>query len=240
MNASHQVTVTYRGRTTEFATFGLDDHLTKRLARGTFYELDVLEAGRALHFPDTTIIDVGAHIGNHTLFFARETAAHIYAIEANPAAYLLLCQNVDKNGMNARVTILHGAAGAGNGSGGIVLTSSENQGEAQFRIGQGDIPLFTLDSLRIAHPTTILKVDVEGMELDVLHGAAALIQTWHPHIFAEAHTRVDLAAIAGFLHDFGYVIERRYGLSPTYLLSSVNQAARQKQLIDWATESESV
>lgn len=234
MNGSHRVTVTYRGRTTEFVTFASSDHLTKRLARGVFYELDVLEAARALHFPETAIVDVGAHIGNHTLFLARETSAHLYAIEANPAAHLLLCKNVAHNGMTDRVTILRGAAGAARGKGRIVLEQADNQGEARFVQGDGDLPLFPLDSLNITQPVTILKVDVEGMELAVLQGAERMLRTWHPYIFVEAHGRSQLAAIAAHLSSIGYIIDRRYGLSPTYLFSALDQANRQKQLIEWA------
>ena len=51
-----------------------------------------------------------------------------------------------------------------------------NLGTTRMSFGAGEVPVRSLDSLSISGPIGLLKVDVEGAEVDVLRGAAALIR----------------------------------------------------------------
>jgi precorrin-6B methylase 2 len=70
------------------ATFEIDnprDHVQESLVRGTFYELHQLLLHRHLIPMHSTVIDIGANCGNHTIFYARHTnACKIYPFEPNP------------------------------------------------------------------------------------------------------------------------------------------------------------
>ena len=83
-------------RTFEIALPGHDPYFIRKFERKrSFYEADVL-----LHLAHRgprggLFLDVGAHVGNHTLFFASFLADHVIAIEPNPATATLLRRNVD-------------------------------------------------------------------------------------------------------------------------------------------------
>ena len=54
---------------------------------GTFYEINMLEAISA-NFPQDTVLDVGANIGNHSLYLAKFTSATtIHAFEPMPRSF---------------------------------------------------------------------------------------------------------------------------------------------------------
>ena len=83
------------------------DHITMAIQKaGTYYESDLLDAirGRRLH---GTFVDIGAHYGNQTVYFALECGAeHVVAIEPNPTSFDGLLTNVRVNGISQRVTAL--------------------------------------------------------------------------------------------------------------------------------------
>lgn len=82
-----------------------NDHITKLItASKKYYEDDLLKAIRNLR-PVGVYVDVGAHIGNHTVFFAKECSPdHVIAIEPDSDNIEFLLQNVRANNLT-NVTI---------------------------------------------------------------------------------------------------------------------------------------
>ena len=199
-------------------------------ATGDFYELDVLLKCRELYFPDTIIMDVGANIGNHTIFFAGVLNARVIAVEPNRPVFDILEQNIARNGQSSSVQAIWGAAGATEGTGSVIVDTPSNAGVARFVKNEGDVPLFRIDSLNVDVPVSIIKVDVEGMEHDVLIGAEVLLRKWRPFVFAEAHDRSSLVKLGSFLSTLGYELRGRYATTPTYLFGSTDEQARQRVL----------
>ena len=80
------------------------DHITEMVrASGTYYERDLLDAIRA-RASGGTYVDVGAHYGNHTAFFALECGAdRVVAIEPNAAAVAGLLEMVAENELSSVV-----------------------------------------------------------------------------------------------------------------------------------------
>ena len=72
--------------------------------------------------------------------------------------------------------------------------------------------LKTLDSYRLK--LTILKIDVEGFEMDVLRGAIKTIKRYHPKIIIETHTYKLREEALRFLGSIGYKV-KHYGRSVT-------------------------
>ena len=70
--------------------------------------------------------------------------------------------------------------------------------------------LKTLDSYRLK--PTILKIDVEGFEMDVLRGAVKTIKRYHPKIIIETHTSKLRKEVLSFLGSVGYKV-KHYGRS---------------------------
>jgi FkbM family methyltransferase len=138
-----------------------------------------------------TAVEVGANIGTHTLVLARAAgpSGWVLAYEPQRVVFQTLCANIAVNSLmhvEARQCAVGGALGSvtvpeidyaspGN-FGGIDVTS--------FTDGY-PVPLVTLDE--DIHPPRLdlLKIDVEGMELEVLRGADALIRHLRPVLYLE-------------------------------------------------------
>ena len=79
--------VQFEGLATRFHIEDERDHIQEFHGRGEFYELRHLLIQRDLIHRRSSVIDVGANVGNHTLFYSQHTnAVRVYPLEANPAA----------------------------------------------------------------------------------------------------------------------------------------------------------
>lgn len=207
------------------------DHIFDAIVeRQKFYE------SRMLNFICTTIphfgggiVDVGANIGNHTVFFGLFTDAPcILAIEPNPRVLPFLIRNVNKNGLQDKVVICRCAAGSEPGWVGLTPDNPHNLGSTSITLpgAHPTVPMLPLDDmLALAQPspapgwkhTTLLKIDVEGYELNVLRGATKVLTESHPHLFIEAQTAAQKFEIDEFLQPFGYQPSQQvFNWTPTY------------------------
>lgn len=134
-----------------------------------------------------TVVDVGANAGVFTIATARLVGAEgrVVAIEPNPAVLGRLAANVKGNGFEERVTILPIAI-ADHSARGLVVDHDGNSTVAQVRILDGDSTTASdtvsvrtldeaLDELGITH-VDLLKVDVEGLERNVVAGASRTLE----------------------------------------------------------------
>lgn len=134
---------------------------------------DLAEAAQTLPQP-LVFIDCGADVGEvSVLLAARVRLDRLIAFEPNAEAFLFLRQNM------ARLPVgeAHRAAVADFlGRGELRSPAHDPRDHARFVIqaDPGDFPVVTIDSLGLAGDGgLLLKIDVEGGELAVLHGAAA-------------------------------------------------------------------
>ena len=67
-----------------------------------------------------------------------------------------------------------------------------------------DVPTVSLDSLNLTR-VDLIKIDIEGMEMEALAGAAHCIRTMHPILLIET-IKSDKNAIAGWLNNLDYTI----------------------------------
>lgn len=139
--------------------------------------------------PGMTVIDVGANIGAHTLYFARAVgpAGRVVAFEPQPAIHRLLCANLALNEItNARAMQM----GVGRENGHAFLpafdyTQPGNFGGGSLAThGTEQVPVVSIDSLGLAQ-CHFIKVDVEGMEEDVLAGATQTVARCRPVLYVE-------------------------------------------------------
>lgn len=154
---------------------------------------------RQLCRPGSVAVEVGANIGTHTLVLARSAGptGYIYAYEAQRVVFQTLCANLALNSI-VNVDARHAAVGAEPGQ--IVIPDIDYTQTANFggvsvntftsgrkipRINlDNDLDRIDLDRLNL------IKIDVEGMELEVLRGADALIGRFRPGLYVE-NDRVD-------------------------------------------------
>jgi FkbM family methyltransferase len=186
--------VAFEGIETQFEVQNRSDHIQAFHARGQFYEIRQLLVHRDLIPMNSSVIDVGANVGNHTLFYARHTlAARVYPVEPNPPALCLLQRNVTAN-RNSRgaIDMSHVRFAIGRSSGHVQIGRElpDNLGGTSFVPQLVDSPsqaieCVRLDELRFEGHVGFVKVDVEGMETDVLWGAEQLIDRFRPAMAVE-------------------------------------------------------
>jgi FkbM family methyltransferase len=150
--------------------------------------------------PGTVAIDVGAHIGNFTIFMMRTVGRDglVVAIEPAPETFLCLARNVAKEFVALRCLNclpLPCALSNKTGKANFVFkpehpSASGLLGEADESIGQKSVAVevLTLDDIGAIigdQPISFLKIDVEGSEIDVLRGGRKLISEKRPVMFIE-------------------------------------------------------
>lgn len=209
------------------------DYIVRELVREqSFYEDDLLEY-LALAAPKGGIfIDVGANIGNHSVYFGKFIADHVVAIEPSPDLAAVLHRNLEVNHVSC--TILMCGLGKEASSGYLQIPSefrSSNSGaghivvDHEARVGPAQGPAVqvrTLDEvvrdllLRDRGQISLVKIDVEGTEWDVIAGAREVIEKDRPHLVIELLTPDQFRKVADWLAQFGYRNVARLGKSPTY------------------------
>jgi FkbM family methyltransferase len=143
------------------------------------------------------VIEVGANIGAHTVVLAGRVgpSGHVLAFEPQRLAFQTLCANVALNSFT-HVDCYWAALGAQRGSIAVPeLDPGEriNFGALSLRNAQPSgrsVPCLTLDDFVALPRLKLVKIDVEGMEGDVLRGGLRLIANFKPHLYIE-NDRVD-------------------------------------------------
>ncbi len=146
-------------------------------------------------FAGATALDIGANIGNHSLFFAG-MFARLHGFEPNPRTFALLQANA---ALRDNITVHN--VGLGEADGTLTLHFDPlNVGEASLVPGSGSgsavaVPIKQLDDVAetIDGPVAFIKIDVEGFEPQVLRGAGGLLARDRPVIAFEQNP----AAFAG-------------------------------------------
>ena len=145
--------------------------------------------------PGSVVVDVGANIGEYTLLAALSTGAtgRVVAVEPNVALHPRLVRNLDLNdATNVEVwpVALGSVAGSGtltvpmsNPALGTLRGDSSEEPKAQYEvpIKRLDDALPPADRQRLS----VLKIDVEGWELDVLRGARETLAEAKPVVLYE-------------------------------------------------------
>lgn len=153
---------------------------------GTFYEQDFLEHVSTMLPAGTLVLDVGAHIGNHTVYFAQVMGFRVIAFEPNPRTYERLVRNVELAGVEHLVTCHNVALSDHEGEAELFLGARADLGTATIEGSEHDpddavavVRTSTLDRYMdaLAEDTDAIfvKLDVEGHEASVLAGAAGLL-----------------------------------------------------------------
>jgi FkbM family methyltransferase len=198
------------------------DHIGDMIRRsGAPYEYDLLRALRRVAPCGSTVIDVGANIGNHTLYFAVACGCIVHAFEPNPSALRCLEANVALNRLEEQV-ILHPEAlsnRTGHAALRQLLPEEADLGTiAVVPDANGTASMVRLDDVSISGHVSVLKVDVEGGEPEVLEGARRVLRTHKPVIAVEAQTPADRRRLDTQLVKHGYSrFPITFAWTPTYL-----------------------
>lgn len=126
--------------------------------------------------PGNRVLDLGAHIGYFTLLAARRVGStgSVHAFEPDPANYRFLCHNVALNGMDDVVTTVPKAVADTTGTRAFFADTKNSVLSSFWAEGRSDgaVPVesTTVDDFLGGQEIDVVKLDVEGAEVDALRG----------------------------------------------------------------------
>lgn len=199
----------------------LDDRV-QRLSAFGLYERPELDLLRALLRPGGTMLDLGAHVGTYALHAARAVGASgaVVAFEPVPTNAARLRENVALNGFT-QVEVIEAAVSdaAGRATFSAVDVAGES-GWGSLVIDASDVTraldveVVTLDAFAAARGLArvdLIKLDIQGSELQALRGAEQMLRTSRPAILCEivdvywgAGQTTTASDLMAFLTDLGY------------------------------------
>lgn len=160
--------------------------------------------------PGDVVVEAGANIGAHTVGLAKRvgTTGRVIAFEPQRLAFQALCANVALNSL-ANVDCHWAALGERRGT--IAVPELDPSRPANFgglslagATKGRRVPCLTLDELLGVPRVKLVKVDVEGMEADVLRGGAAFIGRFKPHLYVENDRVEKSEALMRLIDGMGY------------------------------------
>jgi FkbM family methyltransferase len=150
--------------------------------------------------PGTVAIDVGANLGQYSAVMDRALCGKgfVLAFEPNPIAY----EELVRGAQHKAIVPMQFALSSSVGTSRLRVPTTES-GELQIQLGslnhradEGrgrdfEVEVQTLDNFlpMFQLPVSILKIDVEGFELEVLKGAEQTLEHHHPPIIVEIEHR---------------------------------------------------
>lgn len=203
----------------------IKDRIKNKLRQGLIWEKNDLQIYLYLFTkPNTIAIDIGAHIGIHTMKLAKLVApfGKVIAFEPQPKIFRELYMNLHLNGIS-NYELYHAAVS--NQKGQIELTPllEGNEGATSLiNKGTGSlVDLLILDDLKLSN-VSLIKIDVEGMEGYVLEGCKETIATNRPAILIEISGGVDfnlasplernkISKVIKQLENFSYQVRQIWG-----------------------------
>ena len=189
---------------------GRDEYVGGSLDRyGEFSELE------AHHFadlikPGMMVLEIGANIGAHTVHLAKLVGKNgrVVAFEAQRVIFQMLCANLALNGIeNTHVKCLAVGAVAGE----IMVPRVDYRADNNFgaiSLGGDDgdvVEMIAIDNLNLP-ACHMIKIDVEGMEKEVLDGARQTITRFRPYLYVENDRPDKHAELISALLDLDYRI----------------------------------
>lgn len=218
----------YGGRTFVFR-HPPGDHIARAHKAGVFYEQPLLQALQqklAKERKGGIAIDVGAHVGNHSVFFGAVMDLPTLSLEPQLSLLSLLSLNLQCNDA-ASVGVMGIACGQRAEVVTLQAGPSGNTGMARVRERSmpavvptgGVLGAALVDLVPYNLCVRLLKVDAEGAEPSVLKGALGLLERWRPIVVLEAQTERELQEQRTLLAPLGYTRSQSYCATPTYIWS---------------------
>lgn len=247
-----------KGTHAEYLLFQANDAISNTLRDTGEWANDITAISSALYgcFEAPLILDIGANLGAYLLPIAKDiarTGGVVYAFEPQRIVYYQLCGNIVLNQLD-NVFAFNQAVGDVAGSIDIpeinyatnsnVGAFSFNEYSRQFHgiessMGEAKaaVPLITLDTLELPKAPALIKIDVEGYELNVFKGAVnflaghnyppVLFEAWDFEWFAEDKKRL-----------FDYVVSLGYDIIHIGLCDFLAQHPNQGLRVDIVTNAD--
>jgi len=160
--------------------------------------------------PGWVCLDVGANVGVVSLAMSTK-AGRVIAIEPQYFINQLLVCNASLSGKD-NIDVIQAAVGKELGKVNIPVfnyNNLNNYGAISYQEwGQGqEVDMITIDSLRglVDREFNFIKLDVEGMELEVLKGARKTIEQDKPLLWVENDKQEKSKELVEYVYSMGYI-----------------------------------
>jgi FkbM family methyltransferase len=185
-----------------------DAYIGRSLDQYGEYSEDEVALFRDILRPGDVALDVGANIGALTIPMAQLVGPEgfVYAFEPQRIVFQILCGNIALNELG-NVKAYPNAVGANGGRLKVAVPDyriAGNFGGVSVGSAEGEnIAVIALDEMSLP-AVQLIKIDVEGMEVAVLRGAAATIARCRPLLYLENDRDENAAELVGSAMELGY------------------------------------
>lgn len=214
------------------------DYIQRKIfEEATPYEFEMLRDMADRVSSDDLILDIGANIGNHTLYLAAVVGCRVHAFEPNTALCNAMRASVMRNSLESKVTIHNVGVGKEAAKAHFDHVNESNLAAQALVMGSAGsevIDVVKLDDIDFEQSISAIKIDVEGMELSVLQGAVKLIKKDAPVLYVESLLEQDFKEVHRWLSSYGYSYWDTFNATPTHLYvktDSVTASRRIEQLM---------
>lgn len=165
------------------------------------------------------MLDIGANIGAHTLFFAQAVTnqGSVLAFEPQRILFQTLCANM---ALNSKSNVYCYQAALGETAGQLTVPQfdfTQVNSYGSLSLDQGlpgeSVPVMTVDGFNLP-ACHFMKIDVEGMEELVLKGARQTIDRYRPILYVENDREHKSASLIRFIAGLNY--KMYWHLPPLY------------------------
>jgi FkbM family methyltransferase len=194
------------------------------------YEPETLATIAAILRPGMKMIEVGANEGYHTVFagWCIGPQGLVHAYEPYVRAREWLNRNISRLKWHGRVAVHSAAVASASGVAFLFEPTEleENQGVSGLRVtselqtAQSPVEVVALDTEHESEIIGFIKIDAQGGESDVIHGAANLLRRCRPALYFEVGDAGTMDAINA-AKDCDYIVRRVFPSStaPFFRLS---------------------
>lgn len=164
--------------------------------------------------PGDTVIDIGAFIGDHTIAYSRRVSDHGRVFAFEPFRRSFECLKLNMASLK-NVTCINDALGLEGNE--IGFNESPNVG-ATFASEGRQATTKSLDTFRLM--PHFIKIDAEGMEVDIIRGGINTIKGWKPKMLIEVNKGAlerngqSPESLFSLLSELGYAFQNVYPNQP--------------------------
>ncbi len=219
------------------------DHIQQMILWYGYYEKESILTWEHFIQTDSVIIDIGANIGYYTLIAAKKAAnGWVHSFEPVTKNYEALQKNIHLNHLT-NVTTNAAGISADESLETYYISSGDNSGMSGLRPAENfsgfteKIKTITLDSYaetkKLSH-IDIIKIDIEGNEMNALKGMKIILEKYSPVIFIELinehlnNFSTDIAEVYAFLKSYDY---KPYKIISPNILKPLNTATEGRVII---------
>lgn len=171
------------------------DYITNKWKQGTI--------GKSIF--NSVVLDIGTNIGNHTLFYLLENkASKVYCFEPAQTTFSILEKNIKINNIEKKVSLSNVGVGQKKGHAIISNYNPHNIGGTTIESDEnGEISIIAIDEITFPSKIALVKIDVEGFELNVIKGMIKTLKDHKPYITIEIRDK-NFHEIHSMLKSIGY------------------------------------